>query len=95
VQVNTSSTGVEPAWFQRLKPKYGEPLSNIAFNFNLRRYQEALILSGEDKELNRMKLEQKRAENVLAKEKAGPGGYCSPCHPTHFEPSFLDTKGTV
>jgi hypothetical protein len=26
------------AWFQRLKVKCDEPLSNFAFNFNLRRY---------------------------------------------------------
>jgi elongation factor 3 len=26
------------AWFQRLKLKHSEPLSNFAFNFNLRRY---------------------------------------------------------
>ena len=26
------------AWFQRFKLKYGELSSNVAFNFNLRRY---------------------------------------------------------
>jgi hypothetical protein len=25
-------------WFQRLKLEYDEPLSNVAFNFDLRRY---------------------------------------------------------
>jgi hypothetical protein len=29
---------VETDWFQCLKPKYDDPLSNFAFNFNLRRY---------------------------------------------------------
>ena len=29
---------VDRAWFQRLKLKYDEPLSNFAFNFNLRLY---------------------------------------------------------
>ena len=29
---------IESAWFQRLKLKCDEPLSNFAFNFNLRRY---------------------------------------------------------
>ena len=28
---------VDCAWVQRLNPKYGEPLSKFAFNFNLRR----------------------------------------------------------
>jgi len=31
-------------WFQRLKLQYDEPLSNFAFNFNLRRYSQALRL---------------------------------------------------
>jgi len=29
-------------WFQRLKLQYDEPLSNFAFNFNLRRYNKAV-----------------------------------------------------
>jgi len=28
--------------------KYGEPLSNFAFNFNLRRYSEAALTEGND-----------------------------------------------
>ena len=36
------SPRVDRAWFQRWKPKYDEPLSNFAFNFNLRRYTAAL-----------------------------------------------------
>jgi len=31
-------TSVESAWFRLSKLKYDEPLSNFAFNFNLRRY---------------------------------------------------------
>jgi H+-transporting ATPase len=31
-------------WFQRLKPQYAEPLSNFAFNFNLRRYIPVIAL---------------------------------------------------
>ena len=83
---------VSHAWFRRLKPIYDKLLSNVASNFNLRRYEEALILSGEDKYLNQMKLEQKRAENVLAKEKVGPGGHCLPRHPPHM-PAFLEFIG--
>jgi len=33
---------VDRAWFQRLKPKYDEQLSTLAFNFNLRRYTSEL-----------------------------------------------------
>ena len=32
---------IESAWFQHLKLQYDEPLSNLAFNFILRRYTEA------------------------------------------------------
>jgi hypothetical protein len=28
----------ESAWSQRLKPNFDEPLSNVAFSFNVRRY---------------------------------------------------------
>ena len=34
----TTCFSVKSAWFQRLKLIYGKPLSNFAFNFNLRRY---------------------------------------------------------
>ena len=47
---------VLPAWFHFLKPKYEEPLSNFAFNFQLRRYGadselklDELITSAADK----------------------------------------------
>jgi len=36
LQVETPGIRVIRAWFQRLKPKYDEPLSNFAFNFYLR-----------------------------------------------------------
>ena len=32
---------IERAWIQRLKHKYDEPLSHLAFDFNLRRYTRA------------------------------------------------------
>ena len=32
---------VESAWFPRLKHEYDGPLSNVAFNLNLRRYTQA------------------------------------------------------
>ena len=35
----------ERAWFQRLKVKYDEALSNSAFNFNLRRYNEEDVMT--------------------------------------------------
>jgi hypothetical protein len=38
VQVDSVKTRVESAWFQRLRLKCDKPLSNVAFNFNLRRY---------------------------------------------------------
>ena len=40
----------------RLKPKYEEPLSNFAFNFNLRRYTEAIEESVTDSFRNVYKL---------------------------------------
>ena len=33
------------AWFQRLKPKSGEPLLNFGFKFNLRRYTLEVLLT--------------------------------------------------
>ena len=44
VQVDRVETSVESASFQRMKLLYDEPLSNAAFNFNLRRY--ITVLSG-------------------------------------------------
>jgi len=39
VQVASIKTRFDSAaWCQRLKLEYDEPLSNLAFNFNLRRY---------------------------------------------------------
>jgi hypothetical protein len=28
-------------------------------------------------------------------DKVGPGGYCSPHHSTHFQPSSLDLSGKI
>jgi hypothetical protein len=36
----TTCYSIEIAWFQRLKLKYDKPLSNLAFDFNLRRYSK-------------------------------------------------------
>ena len=38
MQVDSIKTRVESALFQRLRLECDEPLSNVAFNFNLRRY---------------------------------------------------------
>ena len=38
VQVNLMKPTLKPPGTKRLKPKYDEPLSNFAFNVNLRRY---------------------------------------------------------
>ena len=48
-------TRVGRAWFQRLKLKYDEPLSNVAFSFNLRRYNLERI-EERNNELLRLKL---------------------------------------
>jgi len=37
-KLNTRCTRIDRAWYRRLKLKYDEPLSNFAFNFNLRHY---------------------------------------------------------
>ena len=34
----TTCYSIASAWFQRLELKYDKPVSNFAFNFNLRRY---------------------------------------------------------
>ena len=61
------------AWFQRLKLKLYEPLSNVAFNVNLRRY----ILEGEDPvreaELN-VRAFRRMWRRAAALEAAGMGG---------------------
>jgi hypothetical protein len=33
--------------------------------------------------------------NITATNEAGPGGYCTPRHPTYCESSFLEPNGTV
>ena len=38
----------KPVWFQRLKLECDEPLSNFAFDFNLRRYSKAAELGNTD-----------------------------------------------
>ena len=42
--LNRVESRVENAWFQRLKLKCDTLLSNIAFNFNLRRYTEVVFV---------------------------------------------------
>ena len=50
VQVDSIKTRVESAfghlWFQRLKLKHDEPLSNFAFNCNLRHYSLRVLHGG-------------------------------------------------
>jgi len=41
VQVDPIKPKVKAPGTERLKPNYDEPLSNFAFNFNLRRYSMA------------------------------------------------------
>ena len=41
LRVRYQNSSRKRAWFQRLKRKCDEPLSNVAFNFNLRRYSPA------------------------------------------------------
>jgi len=42
----TTCYAISSAWFQRLKLDYDKPLSNLAFNFNLRRYNAVSRLIG-------------------------------------------------
>jgi len=46
VQVEPTKPTLKPPVSKRLKLLFGEPLSSVAFNFNMRRYHEA-TLTGE------------------------------------------------
>jgi len=60
-------TRVESAWFQRLKLKCEEPLSNLAFKFALCRYVEVSELQRQRDEF-RKQLEDAEAEHAEAME---------------------------
>ena len=45
MQVDNIKPQIKSAWFQRLRLKCDEPLSNVAFEFNLRRYTKAAMAS--------------------------------------------------
>jgi hypothetical protein len=60
-----------------------EQVSSFAFNFNLRRYNKAEELPVSDSDFQE-----------FAYEWVGPDGYCSPRHPTHFEPLSLELSDT-
>jgi hypothetical protein len=79
VQVASIKTRVECAWFQRLKLQYSEALSNIAFNFNVRRYNQDFeyIVSPADLITPGVNIK------VECWDKAGPARYCPPRHPMH------------
>jgi len=73
------------AWFQRLKLICDEPLSNFAFNFNLRRYSVAAL---------RIDLAHVNTRTVLLTERVGASQQCSPRHPPHSIP-VLATSSTT
>ena len=39
--------------------------------------------------------EEEYSEEEEVSEEVGTGGYCSPRHPTHFDPSSLGLHGTL
>ena len=88
-----------------MKLQYHETLSNFAFNFDLRHYSKASAAGGVTEgnvggfmlAANDIvaKLDKSRRDAAEAKsvEAAGPGRYCPPLHPTHFEPSSREIDG--
>jgi hypothetical protein len=79
-----------------LKLKCDDPLSNVASNFNLRRYSEGLPqvangLEGVDPDvIARIEAEIESSINLsdvgIKVFKVGPGGFCSPRHHPYFRP---------
>ena len=35
------------------------------------------------------------SSSLSSRDKVGPAGYCSPRHPTHYEPSCLESNGAL
>ena len=97
---------VDRAWCQRLKLKCVKPLSNFAFNFNLRPYTaakrydgilggeatvDALVRAGPPGYLTAARDSAGRVPlHAAAKSGVRPAGYHPPRHQTHFDPSFLE-----
>ena len=70
---------------KRLKLKYDEPLSNFAFNFNLRRYTVAIFFP--------LFIIGMMPLRMLLE--VGPAGHCSPRHPTPLESSCPELNGIL
>ena len=53
MQVDPIKPKLQPSRTKRLKLKYDEPLSNVAFKFSLRRYNLAAVIDARASELGR------------------------------------------
>ena len=80
------------AWFQRLKLKCDdEPLSNVACNCDVRRYNGVITKSTGGSVFVSTHVENKKVYRTpAATEAVGLGGKCSKCLSTHFKPSLLE-----
>ena len=58
-----------------------EMLSNVAFNFNLRRYNKGL--------------REHVSQKVIKHMEAGTSQRCSPRHPPRFESSFFESNDVM
>jgi hypothetical protein len=67
-----------------LKLKYGKPISNFGIKFNLRLYTKDIRTS---------------SGTFLSRQQdpagAGPGGCCLLRHPTHLEPSCIESYAVL
>jgi len=79
-------------------------IRNFAFNFNLRRYIQVLVLSPKGFAAESFNMLDPLAGQYGfdggmlpggRRERVGPGGCCSPRHPTHFEPSSLESHSAL
>ena len=73
VQVDPVKPMLKPPETKRLKPKCDGPLSNFAFEFNLRRYNEGLTMTSGT---GAAAAAQEKAP--MMHQPVGPGGLCSP-----------------
>ena len=72
--------------------RYDEPLSNFAFNFNLRRYTKAAVLGmGPSVQTPLAAAAMQGAVQAAVKVAVEVmlGRHCPPRHPTHFKDSSL------
>jgi hypothetical protein len=74
MKLNPVEAHVERVWFQLLKVKCDEPLSDFAFNFNLRRYS-----TDEMKAIRQTKLYSDFASYSLQKDAERKAGSHLPC----------------